>query len=209
MTPVRLEPTAPRSWVKHSTTEPLGSLICYSIALEWLANSWIQNQRRLECLEQFLKRFLFTYIQLNLFVWFDSLRSINNILVMQGGVVLGWTSTKLELMCLAQGHNTVTPVRLKPEAPLSWVKHSTTEPLRSLFSWIDVTLRSAVLFSICTTPISIQEHAQIQKILSVEVLTISFSVINIFHRGQYSPPSWSSWTHGVQLLLEGGPYKYF
>ena len=36
-------------------------------------------------------------------------------------------------MCLAQGHNAVTPVRLKPEAPRSPVKHSTTEPLRSLY----------------------------------------------------------------------------
>ena len=35
-------------------------------------------------------------------------------------------------MCLAQGHNTVMPVRLKPVAPLSRVKHSSTEPLCSL-----------------------------------------------------------------------------
>ena len=35
-------------------------------------------------------------------------------------------------MCLAQGHNAVMPVRLKPEAPWSRVKHSTTEPLRPL-----------------------------------------------------------------------------
>ena len=35
-------------------------------------------------------------------------------------------------MCLAQGHNTVMPVRLEPAAPQSRVKHSTTEPLRSL-----------------------------------------------------------------------------
>ena len=35
-------------------------------------------------------------------------------------------------MCLAQGHNTVTPVRLEPSAPRSSVKHSTTEPLCSL-----------------------------------------------------------------------------
>ena len=34
-------------------------------------------------------------------------------------------------MCLAQGHNTVTPVRLEPAAPQSRVKHSTTESLRS------------------------------------------------------------------------------
>ena len=32
-------------------------------------------------------------------------------------------------MCLAQGHNTVEPVRLEPAAPWSRVKHSTTEPL--------------------------------------------------------------------------------
>ena len=36
-------------------------------------------------------------------------------------------------MCLAQGHNAVTPVRLKP-TPWSRVKHSTTEPLCSLES---------------------------------------------------------------------------
>ena len=30
-------------------------------------------------------------------------------------------------MCLAKGHNTVTPVRLKPAALRSQVKHSTTE----------------------------------------------------------------------------------
>ena len=30
---------------------------------------------------------------------------------------------------LAQGHNTVTPVRLEPAAPQSRVKHSTIEPL--------------------------------------------------------------------------------
>ena len=38
-------------------------------------------------------------------------------------------------MCLAQGQNTVTPVRLEPTAPRSRVKHSTTEPLCSLNCW--------------------------------------------------------------------------
>ena len=45
---------------------------------------------------------------------------------------LGWASTKLGLMCLAQGYITVMPVRLQPVAPRSWVKNSTTEPLRCL-----------------------------------------------------------------------------
>ena len=65
------------------------------------------------------------------FVWFDSLRPINNRSALKGWVFQGWTSTKLGLMCLAQGHNAVTPVRLEPTAPRSQVKHSTTEPLRS------------------------------------------------------------------------------
>ena len=32
-------------------------------------------------------------------------------------------------MCLAQGHNAVTPMSLVPAAPRSQVKHSTSEPL--------------------------------------------------------------------------------
>ena len=35
-------------------------------------------------------------------------------------------------MCFAQGHNAMTPVRLESTASRSRVKHSTTEPLRSL-----------------------------------------------------------------------------
>ena len=62
----------------------------------------------------------------------DSLHPINNLSVKQGRVFLGWTSTKLGLMCLAQGHNAETLVRLKPVANRSRVKHSTTEPLSSL-----------------------------------------------------------------------------
>ena len=65
------------------------------------------------------------------FVWFDSLRPINNFSVIKGRVIQGWTSTKLGLMCLAQGHNTVTPVRLESAAPLSRVKHSTLSHCKS------------------------------------------------------------------------------
>ena len=65
-----------------------------------------------------------------LFLWFDSLRPISNLSVMLGRVFLGWTTTRLGLMCLTQWHNIVTLVRLKPAAPRSRVKHSTTEPLR-------------------------------------------------------------------------------
>ena len=56
---------------------------------------------------------------------------VNNLPVTSGWVFLGWTSTKQGLMCLAQGHNTVTPGWLEPAAPRSRVKRSTTEPLRT------------------------------------------------------------------------------
>ena len=68
------------------------------------------------------------------FVWFDSLLPIQQFFsVMSGRVFLSWTSTKQGLMCLAQGHSTMTPLRLEPATPLYRVKHSTTEPLRSLY----------------------------------------------------------------------------
>ena len=52
---------------------------------------------------------------------------------MLGRVFLGRTSTKQGLMCLAQGHNTVMPVRPEPGNTRSRVKHSTTELLHSLY----------------------------------------------------------------------------
>ena len=60
---------------------------------------------------------------------------VNNFSVMLGQVFLEWTSTKQGLMCLAQGHNAVTPVRLEPTALRSWVKRPTTEPLCSQYSF--------------------------------------------------------------------------
>ena len=64
---------------------------------------------------------------------------INNFSVISGWVFLCRTSTKQGLMRSAQGHNTVTPVRLEPVTPRYRVKHSTTEPLRSQFwsCWCD------------------------------------------------------------------------
>ena len=51
----------------------------------------------------------------------------NNFSVMSGWFFLGSTRNKQRIKCLAQGHNTVPPVRLKPTTPQSRVKHSTTE----------------------------------------------------------------------------------
>ena len=59
-------------------------------------------------------------------IWFCYV-PVNNL-----SVFLGWTSTKLGLMCLAHGHNVVTLVRLKPAVLRSRVKDSTDETLCSL-----------------------------------------------------------------------------
>ena len=76
-----------------------------------------------------------------------SLRPITNLSVIQGRVFLGRTSTKLGLMCLAQGHNAVTPLRLEPAAPRSRVKHSTTEPLRSHSSYGTQVARNSIIWA--------------------------------------------------------------
>ena len=45
-------------------------------------------------------------------------------------------------MCLAQGHNAVTPVSPKTAAPRSRVKHSTTEPLHQQITEEDPNLKA-------------------------------------------------------------------
>ena len=79
------------------------------------------------------------------FVWFASLRPINNLSVKQGWFFLGWTSTKLGCVLLKE-HNAVTPVRLEPTAPRSRVEHSTTEPLLSRIK-IEVELNISTTFA--------------------------------------------------------------
>ena len=59
---------------------------------------------------------------------------VNNFSVMSGMGLPGlnqYICTKQRITFLAQGHNTVTPVRLKPTAPRSRIKYSTTKPLCS------------------------------------------------------------------------------
>ena len=94
-----------------------------------LALGYVNDMRCLEKVHAFL------------FVWSDSLRPINNLSDIKGRVYLGWTSAKLGLMCLAQGYNTVTAVRLEPAAPWSRVKHSTTEPLHQQITEVDPNLK--------------------------------------------------------------------
>ena len=50
-------------------------------------------------------------------------------------------------MCPAQGHITVTRVRLEQVAPRSGVKHSTTEPLGSQVDTVNSEIFTRILFS--------------------------------------------------------------
>ena len=59
-------------------------------------------------------------------------------------------------MCLAQGHNAAAPVRFEPAAPRSRVRHSTTEPLRSLANGLLCSKGKTALYEklfSCTRPI--------------------------------------------------------
>ena len=60
------------------------------------------------------------------------LRPISKLSVEQGRIFFGCKSTILRIILL-KDHNAVTPVGLESVIPMSRVKHSTTEPLRSLF----------------------------------------------------------------------------
>ena len=82
-------------------------------------------------------------------------------------------------MCLAQGHNAVTPVRLEPAALRSRVKHSTTEPLRSLLSMNRYFTLHWYLSSFIMNLVSI-DHARIQKVLSEGVQLWMFLLLLIF-----------------------------
>ena len=101
--------------------------------LQSLCNSvsFVYIQPFLACLNTNFSKWLYW----DLFCLFDFILyvPVNDLSVMSRHVFLGWTSTKLGLMCLAQGHKAVMPVRLEPTAPRSRIKHSTTEPLHSLF----------------------------------------------------------------------------
>ena len=58
---------------------------------------------------------------------------VNNFSAISGRVFLGRTSTKQGLMCLTQGHNAVTPVRLETQSLcLELSTLATNELLRSL-----------------------------------------------------------------------------
>ena len=63
----------------------------------FLYNIWVHNNENRLLAYQFIQ---YVKDSANLFVWFDSLRPINNLSIIKGRVFLGWTSTKLGLMFL-------------------------------------------------------------------------------------------------------------
>ena len=95
------------------------------LGLIWIQTAWESLKQAIKLATSRDKVMFFFLFDLILYV------PVNNLSVTSGRVFLGLTSTKLGLICLAQGHNAVMPVRLKPAALRSRVKHSTTEPLPS------------------------------------------------------------------------------
>ena len=72
--------------------------------------------------------------QMSFYAVFDVSADVCDFVLLDSILYVPSTSSYAEpvwINVLAQGHNTVTPVRLEPAAPRSRVKHSTTEPLRS------------------------------------------------------------------------------
>ena len=74
-----------------------------------IMNLWLHFPN-FSLLPSFLRTFVFLF-DLILYV------PVNNLSVTSGWVFLGCTSTKLGLMSLSQGHNSVMRVRLEPTAP--------------------------------------------------------------------------------------------
>ena len=105
-------------WFKEVSKSVLNSYLPFSVLILWLLCDifsrfhFYSNVERTVC-KQTMKPLIRRHdMYCFFFVWFDSLRPINNISVKQGRVFLGWTSTKLGLMFLLKDHNAVTPVRL-------------------------------------------------------------------------------------------------
>ena len=68
---------------------------CLLQACESYSKSWTHYGKCSKILNTFLFLFSNKMLVISLFVWFDSLRPINNLSVMFGWVFLGWSSTNL------------------------------------------------------------------------------------------------------------------
>ena len=79
-------------------------------------------------------------------------------------------------MCLAQGHNTETLVRLEPAAPQSRVKHSTTEPLCSLKMLVRIANRGDP-----DRTASEEAVIWVSIVLSMDSGTIVFKILKYFN----------------------------
>ena len=65
-----------------------------------------------------------SFIWEGFFIWF--FKSHQQSFSYKGTGLPGLNQYSARINVLAQGHNTVTPVRLEPATPWSWVKHSAT-----------------------------------------------------------------------------------
>ena len=84
---------------------------------------------------------------------------------------------------MLKDHNAVTPVRLKPAAPRSRVKLSTTEPLHSLVvvlvSWSFILILLSSDIELNPGPYSVHSSAYTSEILSLKTYA-AISIANLF-----------------------------
>ena len=102
--------------------------------------------------------------------------SVNIFSVMSGQVFLGLTSAKQGLMCLAQGHNAVTPLRLEPsfsnQALHHWVTALTvTYGVGSHVNWLNSNIWCWCLWKMAQWYHMVLVHMRIDSIVSYDVGT--------------------------------------
>ena len=86
------------------------------------------------CVENYTKNCLSREPGIHLFCLFGMILYVPSTIFQLNRDGTSWVEPVLsqDKYVLLKDHNAVTPVRLEPAAPRSRVKHSTTEPLRSL-----------------------------------------------------------------------------
>ena len=94
-------------WINSEQQIPI--YVVYSFAMSWCLLADVSNEnvnpyflKKNKTATKYFPKFCFLHFDsfVCLFVWFDSLRPINNLSVIKGVIFLGWTSTKLGLMFL-------------------------------------------------------------------------------------------------------------
>ena len=169
-----------RSRVKHSTTEPLrsnfpvlfkadlhfkdfGKNTLHSSTFQACANSEYGVNYKLKLQTKYGAVLWWKMALTKIICLFDLILYVPSTIFQLNRNGSSWVKP---VMCLAQGHNAVTLVRLKPAVSQSRVKHSTTEPLRSLLT--KMKSQNMVQFS----DLYLQKHNLVRNSMTLLILLL-------------------------------------